>query len=67
MKTIQLKIQDSVLDKIMCFLKSLPKSEVEIIEKEDTQEQKEDFITQLSSHPMVIEGQFLDRESANAR
>jgi hypothetical protein len=67
MKTIQLKIQDSVLEKIMYFLRSLPKSEVEIIEKEDTLEQKDDFIARLSSRPMVIEDQFLSREDANAR
>lgn len=67
MHTLRLNVQDSVFDKIMYFLKNLPKSEVEIIEEKTPLKAKHDFIEMLSSNPVDVNGSFLSRAEANER
>ncbi len=67
MHTLRLNVQDSVFDKIMYFLKNLPRSEVEVIEEKICSKGKEDFIEYFSSNPVNLDGAFLTRTEANAR
>lgn len=67
MHTIKLKVQDSVLDKIMYFLQKLPKNEVEIIENKRIFQKEEDFISHFSANPIMVNGDFLTRDAANER
>ena len=70
MHTIKLKVQDSVLDKVMYFLSNLPKNEVEVIEESNISKNKKtdkDFIAYFSANPIVFEDEFLTRDEANAR
>lgn len=67
MHTLRLNVQDSVFDKIMYFLKNLPRSEVEVIEEKICSNGKKDFIEHFSSNPVNLNNAFLTRTEANAR
>lgn len=67
MHTLKLKVQDSVFDKIMYFLQNLPKNEVEVIEEKKVMHKEEDFIEHLLQNPLLVHGEFLSRNEANAR
>lgn len=70
MRTLKINIQDSVFDKIIYFLRNLPKDEVEIVEDKKSvtyEKETQDFIAYLSANPIAFKGEFLTRDEANAR
>lgn len=53
MHTVRLDINDSVFDKVMFLLRSLPKSEVKVrVEKESITEEKDDIVSFFQSSPL---------------
>lgn len=67
MHSMKLYVEDSVFDKVMYFLKNLPKNEVKIVE-ETKHCDKNDFIEFMSSNPFSFsQDTFLSRDDANAR
>ena len=53
MHTVRLDINDSVFDKVMFLLKSLPKSEVKVrIEQESITENKDDIVSFFQNSPL---------------
>ena len=69
MHTLTLKVQDSVLDKVLYFLKNLPKQEVIIVSDQIEKENDVDLIGNLVNNPIHIgkEINFLSRDDANER
>jgi hypothetical protein len=67
MQTVTLRIEDSVFDKVIYFLKSLPKKEVEVIYSDSKAIPDDGFITKAANNPVKIDDEFLSREMANAR
>jgi len=67
MRTLRLKVEDSVFDKVMYFLQKLPKNEVEIIEDKSLHYNDEDFIAHIVANPVEVHGEFLTREEAHER
>ena len=70
MHTLTLKIQDSVLDKVVYFLSHLPKNEVEIVEDkiEPTAFQNESQIAKVFGSVQINMSNFkFDRDEANER
>jgi hypothetical protein len=73
MHTLRLNIQDNVFEKVIYFLRNLPKNEVEIIE-DKVIDREVDFIEHFSSNPKKLnsvslktKGFKFNREEANAR
>jgi hypothetical protein len=64
MHTIQLKIQDSVFEKVIYFLNNLPKNEVEIVEEKFVLKSKKRKFDAISIDTRNFK---FDREEANAR
>ena len=71
MHTLRVNVQDSVFDKVVYFLKNLPKNEVEIIEETavGATNKEADFIEHLVHNPVSLNATsgFLSREEANQR
>lgn len=68
MQTLKLEIEDSIFDKVMLFLKQLPKNNIKI-ELQSKENEDDDFISYLVSHPVKLEANesFLSRSDANGR
>ena len=65
MHTIKLNIQDSVFDKVIYFLKNLPKNEVMIVDEEVINEvlesyKKDDNIKAFSNHTANLISEWKD-------
>ena len=65
MHSIKLEIQDSVFDKVIYFLKSLPSNEVKVID--DQISSKEVKKSKFNSISLNTKGFKFDREDINAR
>lgn len=62
MRTITLQIKDGIYEKVICFLKNLPKNEVKIIENDTKNIQKT-----FNSISLKTRGYKFNRDEANAR
>lgn len=63
MHTITLNVKDSIYDKIIYFLKHLPKNEIEITQNKKVQKRDRAF----NSISLNTKGFKFNREEANAR
>ncbi len=71
MHTLTIRIEDRVIDKVVYFLKNLPRQDVEIMSDEVMRNHKEseDFISYLAANPREVakEFSFLSREEIHER
>ena len=70
MHTIMIRVNERVLDKVVYFLKNLPKQDIEIISNQkDSNKTEEDFISFLAHNPVKVDNAltFLSREEAHER
>jgi len=66
MHSINLRINDKVIDKVLYFLENLPKNEVEIVENSYVLQQKS-IVKKLNAVALHTSGFKFNREDANAR
>ena len=64
MKTIRLDVDDSIFDKVMYFLKHLPKKDVRLKIEDNPKNEKAKKLTAIS---LKTKGFKFDREEAHAR
>jgi len=69
MHALKVYVDDSMLDKVMHFLKNLPKNKVKVVEESATPSHSGDFIEYLVNNPIQLDAttEFLSRNEANAR